>query len=246
MSMLGVICPLKHPYYTNKFVILIRRLTIDLKFDSWELRHVSWSNFRRKIAFIISRKIHAWFLTHLFYEHMAGICSFTCELHSKRGDPFVGRRTWPWNLGVVSRQFANRVAFPSVGGSWLVRRVVWCVVDRAWSSLNLPPIELRSDPLLPSLSFSHSRYILSSSSLRPCRSADLFLPYFPHRSRTLLPVLSTSHPSFALHTAHGGTKLPRDVLLLIDSLRQPRIRRIICMNYFLLPPTIISQDWINA
>jgi len=128
---------------------------------------------------------------------------FTCELHSKRGGPFVSWRTRLWNLGVVSKQFANRVAFPSVGGSWLVRRVVWCVVDRAWSSLNLP-IELQSDPLLLSLSFSLSRYILSSLSLRPSRSADLFLPYFPHRSRTLLPVLSTSHPSFALHIGHGN------------------------------------------
>lgn len=44
------------------------------------------------------------------------------------------------------------MAFPSVEEGWLVQRVVWCVADRAWSSLNLP-IELRSDPLPPSLIF---------------------------------------------------------------------------------------------
>lgn len=77
-----------------------------------------------------------------------------------------------------------------IGGGWLVRRVVWCMADRAWSSLNLP-IELRSDPL-PPLSLSLSLALSSSlSSLRPSKSTDLFLPHSPHHSRTL-----TSLPSF--------------------------------------------------
>lgn len=67
------------------------------------------------------------------------------------------------------------------------------MADRAWSSLNLP-IELRSDPLSPSLSFSLSfAFLLPSSFLRPSRSTDLFLPRSPHHSRTLI-FLPPFHP----------------------------------------------------
>lgn len=109
---------------------------------------------------------------------------------------FASRRTRPWNLGVVSRRFANRLAFPSVGGGWFVRRVVWCVADRAWSSLNLP-IMLRSDPLPPSLSLFLSLFPSSfpstfqiRRSFSPSLSSSFSHPYFP------LP------PSYPLPTLH--------------------------------------------
>lgn len=147
----------------------------------------------------------------------------------------------------------------STGGGWLVRRgVAWCAVDRAWSSLNLP-IELRSDPPFPhSLSLCYPPFLflrtslLRSSFLRPSRSVDPFLSLslllFSHFSVSHFhflppPILFTSHPSFALCRDRGNERLLRDVLL-IGSLRQPRIWSTICMNYF-LDESIPRQKWIN-
>lgn len=137
-----------------------------------------------------------------------------------------------------------------IEGGWLVRRVVWCAVDRAWSSLNLP-IELRSDPPFPrSLSLSYPPFLslrilppslFISSTFQIFRSFSLSCS--SHRSHIFIfsAILFPSHPPFALCIGHGNKRLLHDVVL-IGSLRQSRIWPTICMNYF-LDESIPRRKW---